>query len=88
VSDTVTAAIYDAGFNSNGRFYANASEVLGMAPTDFREGCRTGHTLRHSRVLARLGSDRRERGTSAPFCSVTTLRSCGAICKTSSRARG
>ena len=37
-SDTVTAAIYDAGFNSNGRFYANASEVLGMAPTDFREG--------------------------------------------------
>ena len=38
LSDTVTAAIYDAGFNSNGRFYANASEVLGMAPTDFREG--------------------------------------------------
>src|SRR5207344_1851463 len=38
VSDTVTAAIYDAGFNSNGRFYANASEVLGMAPTEFREG--------------------------------------------------
>ena len=37
-SDTVTAAIYGAGFNSNGRFYANASEVLGMAPTDFREG--------------------------------------------------
>ena len=37
-SHTVTAAIYDAGFNSNGRFYANASEVLGMAPTDFREG--------------------------------------------------
>jgi AraC family transcriptional regulator, regulatory protein of adaptative response / methylated-DNA-[protein]-cysteine methyltransferase len=37
-SDTVTAAIYDAGFNSNGRFYANASEVLGMAPTEFREG--------------------------------------------------
>jgi AraC family transcriptional regulator, regulatory protein of adaptative response / methylated-DNA-[protein]-cysteine methyltransferase len=37
-SDTVTEAIYDAGYNSNGRFYANASEVLGMAPTDFREG--------------------------------------------------
>jgi AraC family transcriptional regulator of adaptative response/methylated-DNA-[protein]-cysteine methyltransferase len=37
-SNTVTAAIYDAGFNSNGRFYANASEVLGMAPTEFREG--------------------------------------------------
>jgi AraC family transcriptional regulator of adaptative response/methylated-DNA-[protein]-cysteine methyltransferase len=37
-SNTVTEAIYDAGFNSNGRFYANASEVLGMAPTKFREG--------------------------------------------------
>ncbi|MFZ1070905.1 MAG: bifunctional DNA-binding transcriptional regulator/O6-methylguanine-DNA methyltransferase Ada [Methyloceanibacter sp.] len=45
VSDTVTAAIYDAGFNSNGRFYANASEVLGMAPTDFREGG-TGQDIR------------------------------------------
>ncbi len=44
-SDTVTAAIYEAGFNSNGRFYANASEVLGMAPTEFREGG-AGHDLR------------------------------------------
>ena len=35
---TVTDAIYDAGFNSNGRFYANASEMLGMTPSDFRAG--------------------------------------------------
>ena len=29
-SATVTEAIYGAGFNSNGRFYATSSEVLGM----------------------------------------------------------
>jgi AraC family transcriptional regulator, regulatory protein of adaptative response / methylated-DNA-[protein]-cysteine methyltransferase len=37
-SETVTEAIYDAGFNSNGRFYATASEMLGMTPSDFRSG--------------------------------------------------
>jgi AraC family transcriptional regulator of adaptative response/methylated-DNA-[protein]-cysteine methyltransferase len=37
-SVSVTAAIYDAGFNSNGRFYATSSEVLGMTPTEFRSG--------------------------------------------------
>lgn len=35
---TVTEAIYGAGFNSNGRFYATSSEVLGMTPTNFRSG--------------------------------------------------
>jgi AraC family transcriptional regulator of adaptative response/methylated-DNA-[protein]-cysteine methyltransferase len=37
-SSTVTAAIYDAGFNSSGRFYANSGQVLGMTPTSFRKG--------------------------------------------------
>ncbi len=37
-SDTVTEAIYDAGFNSNGRFYASAPGLLGMTPTRFRSG--------------------------------------------------
>lgn len=35
---TVTEAIHGAGYNSAGRFYANASEVLGMTPTKFRKG--------------------------------------------------
>jgi AraC family transcriptional regulator, regulatory protein of adaptative response / methylated-DNA-[protein]-cysteine methyltransferase len=35
---SVTEAIYDAGFNSNGRFYATSNEVLGMTPTAFRDG--------------------------------------------------
>lgn len=37
-SQTVTEAIFDAGFNSGGRFYANSDEVLGMTPTDYRAG--------------------------------------------------
>jgi AraC family transcriptional regulator of adaptative response/methylated-DNA-[protein]-cysteine methyltransferase len=35
---TVTQAIYDAGFNSGGRFYERSAEVLGMTPTRFRRG--------------------------------------------------
>jgi AraC family transcriptional regulator of adaptative response/methylated-DNA-[protein]-cysteine methyltransferase len=35
---TVTDAIYDAGYNSNGRFYERSNEVLGMTPTRFRAG--------------------------------------------------
>ena len=37
-SGTVTEAIYGAGFNSSGRFYAAASDLLGMTPTAFRAG--------------------------------------------------
>jgi AraC family transcriptional regulator of adaptative response/methylated-DNA-[protein]-cysteine methyltransferase len=35
---TVTEAIYGAGFNSNGRFYATSTEQLGMTPRAFRAG--------------------------------------------------
>jgi AraC family transcriptional regulator of adaptative response/methylated-DNA-[protein]-cysteine methyltransferase len=37
-SRTVTEAIYDAGFNSNSRFYAGSAESLGMTPSAFRAG--------------------------------------------------
>jgi len=37
---TVTQAIYGAGFASNGRFYANSTQTLGMSPRDFRAGGR------------------------------------------------
>lgn len=37
-SPSVTDAIHAAGYNSNGRFYANAAGVLGMTPTAFRSG--------------------------------------------------
>lgn len=35
---SVTQAIYAAGFNSNGRFYAKAGEMLGMTPSRYRAG--------------------------------------------------
>lgn len=35
---SVTAAIYDAGYQSNGRFYAESNQLLGMTPTRFRAG--------------------------------------------------
>jgi AraC family transcriptional regulator of adaptative response/methylated-DNA-[protein]-cysteine methyltransferase len=35
---SVTEAIYDAGFNSNSRFYETSSDVLGMTPTAYKRG--------------------------------------------------
>ena len=35
---SVTEAIYDAGFNSSGRFYEKSKKLLGMTPTQFRTG--------------------------------------------------
>jgi AraC family transcriptional regulator of adaptative response/methylated-DNA-[protein]-cysteine methyltransferase len=37
-SNTVTDAIYDSGYNSNGRFYETADDMLGMTPGAFRAG--------------------------------------------------
>ncbi len=37
-SASVTGAIYDAGFNSNSRFYERSNEVLGMTPTTYKNG--------------------------------------------------
>jgi AraC family transcriptional regulator of adaptative response/methylated-DNA-[protein]-cysteine methyltransferase len=37
-SATVTEAIYGAGFNSGGRFYAQSERILGMTPTEYRAG--------------------------------------------------
>lgn len=34
----VTDAIFNAGYNSNARFYENANALLGMTPTDYRRG--------------------------------------------------
>jgi AraC family transcriptional regulator, regulatory protein of adaptative response / methylated-DNA-[protein]-cysteine methyltransferase len=37
-SDTVTQAIYGAGYGSNGRFYGESDRVLGMTPSRYRAG--------------------------------------------------
>jgi AraC family transcriptional regulator, regulatory protein of adaptative response / methylated-DNA-[protein]-cysteine methyltransferase len=35
---SVTEAMYDAGFNSSGRFYEKSKTMLGMTPTQYRAG--------------------------------------------------
>ena len=52
---TVTDAVYDAGFNSGGRFYAAAPEILGMTPVAFRRGG-AGETIRFAVGACSLGT--------------------------------
>jgi AraC family transcriptional regulator, regulatory protein of adaptative response / methylated-DNA-[protein]-cysteine methyltransferase len=35
---SITDAIYDAGYSSNSRFYESSDQLLGMTPTSFRSG--------------------------------------------------
>ena len=53
--NTVTEAIYEAGFNSNGRFYASSSQMLGMKPKDYQGGG-IGATIRFAVGECSLGS--------------------------------
>ena len=53
--DSVTNAIYDAGFNSSARFYATAAGALGMNPSEFRAGA-PGATIRFAIGQCSLGA--------------------------------
>jgi AraC family transcriptional regulator of adaptative response/methylated-DNA-[protein]-cysteine methyltransferase len=64
---TVTAAIYESGYSSNGRFYDESERVLGMTPTEFRAGGATAE-IRFAVGECSLGSilvARSERGVCA-----------------------
>ncbi len=66
---SVTEAIYGAGFNSNSRFYESSDEMLGMKPTDYRAGG-TNTAIHFSIGECSLGSilvARSERGVCAIF---------------------
>ena len=52
---TVTDAVYEAGFGSNGRFYAASPDILGMAPARFRRGG-AGETIRFAVGACSLGT--------------------------------
>lgn len=54
-SGSVTEAIYGAGFNSSGRFYAGSAAILGMRPKDFRAGG-DGATIRFALGQCALGA--------------------------------
>ena len=53
--NSVTQAIYEAGYNSNSRFYEKSSEILGMRPKNFRNGG-SGATIRFAVGECSLGS--------------------------------
>jgi AraC family transcriptional regulator of adaptative response/methylated-DNA-[protein]-cysteine methyltransferase len=54
MNERVTDAIYDAGYCAPSRFYADAKERLGMAPSAWRDGGR-GETIRWATVASPLG---------------------------------
>ena len=54
-AETVTKAIYDAGFNSSSRFYERATARLGMTPTAVRRGGE-GAAIRFAIGQASLGA--------------------------------
>lgn len=51
---SVTAAIYDSGFNSSGRFYEAAPAMLGMTPRAWRKGG-AGEAIRYAVGVSSLG---------------------------------
>jgi AraC family transcriptional regulator of adaptative response/methylated-DNA-[protein]-cysteine methyltransferase len=54
-TDTVTEAIYGAGYGSQGRFYEESDRLLGMTPTRYRAGG-AGTTIRFAVGECSLGS--------------------------------
>jgi AraC family transcriptional regulator of adaptative response/methylated-DNA-[protein]-cysteine methyltransferase len=67
--ESVTAAIYRAGFNSNSRFYEKSDDVLGMKPSEYRAGG-ANNAIHFSVGECSLGSilvARSERGVCAIF---------------------
>ena len=52
---SVTEAVFDAGYTSSSRFYAKASERLGMSPTAYRKGGE-GTRIRFAAAECSLGS--------------------------------
>ncbi len=52
---TVTDAIYEAGFNSNSRFYEQSQQLLGMPPKDYKTGG-AGSNIRFALGQCSLGA--------------------------------
>lgn len=53
-SDSVTTAMYDAGFGSSSRLYETSTEQLGMSPTEYRRGGK-GVTIRFTIADSPMG---------------------------------
>ena len=66
--ESVTDAIYGAGFNSSSRFYENSPETLGMTPCQFRDGG-AGVAIQYAVAECSLGLVL-VAGTARGICSV------------------
>ena len=68
-AETVSAAIFDAGYGANGRYYQQANAALGMAPKAYRTGGK-GHAFISPSGAVRWARSwrRRAKWASAPFC--------------------
>ena len=90
---SVTAAVYDAGYTAPSRFYADASERLGMTPSAWRDGGR-GETIRYAvadsplgpmlvaataKGICRLSFDEDERALTVRFHAATIIPDDGTI---------
>jgi len=53
-SETITEAVYDAGYESLSRFYASGAPALGMRPSDYRKGGR-GMVISYAVAACYLG---------------------------------
>ena len=60
--DTVTTALYEAGFGSSSRLYEGANQQLGMTPAELRDGAKKySNSLQHQRFAARQDAGRGHR---------------------------
>lgn len=80
----MTDTLYDAGFNSNSRFYEAADQVLGMRPRDYKGGG-ANNTIRFAVGQCSLGAilvAQSQRGVCAILLGDDPTNWC-ATCKTS-----
>ena len=92
-TETVTEAIYDAGYSGPSRFYADAGQRLGMTPSAWRDGGR-GVTIRYvvtdsplgpllvaatDKGICRLTFDEDEVALQRRFPNATIVRDDGSI---------
>ncbi len=82
---SVTEAIYDAGFNSSGRFYEKSTGMLGMTPSQYVAGG-ANEEIRFAVGETSLGTSlsRRARREWPPFFSATTRPTRSTNCRIAS----
>ena len=71
-ADSVTEAIFEAGYQSSSRFYENSREILGMTPVHFKKGGqnrRIGYCVRSCRLTGWMLVAASESGVCAIFLS-------------------